>query len=255
MKRVISLFLILSFCVCYLSSCGNFTATTTLAKAEKQLTENSYTVTMSVDYQCDDVVVDVVLNAFVQKIPAVVNGGNIYIDMSAETTGSSTGFVLTVADDVLYAYSTIPEQPTKYKTMLQGDYQKKFLRDTRIAMPVGVNDFENITLTTANDKQIITCKELTPEGAATMIDMISTPLTLLGATAAVKDLTMVATVTFDKYESVVLTATYLVTQKDETHTVELTMAAHYNYEDVDPIKAPADADAYTWVAYKSIIGG
>ena len=36
MKRVVSLLLLLSLCVCYLTSCGeNFAATTTMAKAEK----------------------------------------------------------------------------------------------------------------------------------------------------------------------------------------------------------------------------
>ncbi len=258
MKRVISLLLLLSLCVCYLSSCGeNFAATTTMAKAEKELTQNSYTVTMDVNYSCDDVVMDIVFNAFVKKIPASVSGKNIYIDMSAETMGTEQGFVFTVVDDILYSHSTYTEKPMKVKTMLKGDLLKDFMKDSRIIMPVGVRDFESLTMNTVNDKQVVTCTALTPDGAARMMELISDPLMLLKSTATVKSLTMVATIAYEKYETVSLTAVYLVTEveKGETHELELTMTAHYNYVDVATINPPADADDYSWVTYDAIMGG
>ena len=258
MKRVITLLLLLSLCVCYLTSCGeNFAATTTMAKAEKELTANSYTVNMDMEYSCDDVVLDVVFNAFVKKIPAVVNGKNIYIDMSAETTGEEGGVVFTVVDDILYTHSTYTEKPSKVKTMLKGDLLRDFMEDCRMVMPITFQDFESVTMNTVNDKQVVTCAALTPDGAARMMEMISDPLILLEATATVKSLTMVATIAYDKYETVSLNAIFLVTEvaKGETHEVELTMTAHYNYVDVEAIEAPADADSYTWVAYEAIMGG
>ena len=258
MKRVISLLLLLSLCVCYLTSCGdNFAATTTMAKAEKELTANSYTVNMDMEYSCDDMVLDVVFNAFIKKIPAVVNGKSIYIDMSAETTGEEKGVVFTLVDDVLYTHSTYTETPSKVRTMLKGDLVRDFMEDCRMVMPVSFQDFDSLTMNTVNDKQVITCAALNADGSARMIEMILDPLSLVKATATVKSLTMVATIAYDKYETVTLNAVFLVTEVEngETHEVELTMTAHYNYVDVAVIEAPADADSYTWVAYDAIMGG
>lgn len=258
MKRVISLLLLLSLCVCYLTACGdNFAATTTMAKAEKELTANSYTVNMDMAYSCDDLVLDVVFNAFVKKIPAVVSGKNIYIDMSAETTGEEKGVVFTVVDDVLYTHSTYTEKPSKVRTLLKGDLLRDFMEDSRIVMPVTFQDFESVTMSTVNDKQVVTCAALNADGVARMVDLISDPLMLLKSTATVKSLTMVATIAYEKYETVSLTAVYLVTEveKGETHEVELTMTAHYNYVDVATINSPADADSYSWVTYDAIMGG
>ena len=255
MKRFISLFLLLAVCVCGLSSCSkNFPAASALAKAEKELTENTYTVNMSMSYACDDAVTDIVFNAFILDAPAKVNGETIFIDMSAETMGTDTGVVLTVADKVLYYDSTLDGKSTKQKTLLQGDALSQFMQDMRIKMPVGVNDFDTLTVTTVNDKQVVTCSNLTPEGAATMVEMISAPLSLLSASATVKSLTMVATIAYEKYETVTLTATFYVTAQGVTHEVDLTMIAHYDYTDVDIIRAPADADSYTWVTYETIMG-
>ena len=258
MKRVISLLLLLSLCVCYLTSCGdNFAATTTMAKAEKELTANSYTVNMDMAYSCDDVVLDVVFNAFVKEIPAVVNGKSIYIDMSAETMGTENGVVFTVVEDVLYTHSTYTEKPSKVKTLLKGDLLRDFMEDTRMVMPISFQDFESITMNTVNDKQVVTCAALNADGAARMMEMISDPLVLLEATATLKSLTMIATIAYDKYETVSLNAVFLVTEvaKGETHEVELTMTAHYNYVDVAAITPPSDADSYTWVTYDAIMGG
>ena len=258
MKRVISLLLLLSLCVCYLTSCGDhFAASTTMAKAEKELTNNSYTVKMDMEYSCDDLVFDVIFDAFVKEIPAVVNGKNIYIDMSAETMGTENGVVFTVVEDVLYTHSTYTEKPSKVKTLLKGDLLRDFMEDTRMVMPISFQDFESITMNTVNDKQVVTCAALNADGAARMMEMISDPLILLEATATLKSLTMIATIAYDKYETVSLNAVFLVTEvaKGETHEVELTMTAHYNYVDVAAITPPADADSYTWVTYDAIMGG
>ena len=258
MKRTLSLLLLLSLCVCYLTSCGeHFAATTTMAKAEKELTANSYTVNMDMEYASDDVVMDVIFNAFVKKIPAVVSGKSIYIDMSAETTGEEKGVVFTVVDDVLYTHSTYPDKPVKIRTMLTDELLRDFMEDCRMVMPVSFQDFESVTMNTVNDKQVVTCAALNSDGAARMVDMILDPLILLKATATVKSLTMIATIAYDKYETVSLNAVFLVTEveKGETHEVELTMTAHYNYVDVATIEAPADADSYTWTAYEAVMGG
>jgi hypothetical protein len=258
MKRVVSLLLLLSLCVCYLTSCGgNFAATTTMAKAEKELTNNSYTVKMDMEYSCDDLVFDVIFDAFVKDIPAVVKGKNIYIDMSAETTGAERGVVFTLVDDILYTHSTYTEKPSKVKTLLKGDLLRDFMEDTRIVLPVTFQDFESVTMNTVNDKQVVTCAAFNADGAARMLRMISDPLALLEATATVKSLTMIATIAYDKYETVSLNAVFLVTDvaKGETHEVELSMNIHYTYVDVADIEPPSDSDNYTWVTYDAIMGG
>lgn len=255
MKRVITLLLLLALCVGCLPSCSrNFSAATTLGKAEKELTRNTYVVNTDIRYTCEDPVVSAVLNAYVMNVPAVVHGDSILIDMSAETMGTATGVTLTVVDDVLYSHNTTTGTPVLLKTSLKGGNMARFLRDSKVSMPVGVKEFDTMTLATANGKEIVTCTELTAEGAALMVEVIAAPLRLLAASATVRELTMIATIAYSKYETISLNATYLVTVGGKTHEVGLTMNAHYSYEDVSSIKAPADPDTYTWVPYDTLMG-
>lgn len=254
MKRILSILLLLTLCLSVFASCDTLTATTAIAKAEKALEDTPYTITMSMDFACEDATLNQVFDALSMAVPVTVDGENLHMDMSTEFMGISAGVTMTVVDKVLYSNTTILDQNIKVKATLSDEDYQKFMQENNSDMPVSADNFETLTLETKDGKQIITCAGITTEGLTAMNELLSESLTAMGAEAAVGDITMTATIADGRYESMSLTASYTVTAAGETHTVSLTMNAVYSYEDVQPITAPADADSYTDVSFDEIVG-
>jgi hypothetical protein len=206
------------------------------------------------DFACDNATLNTVFDALSVEIPVTVDGKNVYMNLSTEVMGFTSGMTMTVVDDVLYSNTTVMNQSLKLKTTLSAEDYKTFMEENSSEMPVTADNFESLTLETVDGKQVISCTGITTEGLTAMDQLLSDSLTALGAEAAVGDLSLVITVADGKYESMALTATYSVTVKGETHTVSLTMNAKYAYDDVKPITAPADADSYEEMDYDEIIG-
>ena len=254
MKRFLSILLLLSLLVCVFASCDTMTAAAAIAKAEKALEEKPYTVTMSMDFNCEDKNLNKVFDALSLEFPVTVDGENLHMDMTTEVMGFTTGVTMTVADNVLYTNTTVMNQSVKLKATLTEENYEAFIKDNNAELPVTTENFETLSMEVKDGKQIITCSGITTEGLTAMNDLLSDTLTALGAEAAVGDLTMVATISDGLFESMALTATYSVTAGGETHTVSLTMNAKYTYDNVQPITAPADADSYKDVSFDEIVG-
>lgn len=254
MKRILSVLLALSLLVCLFASCDTLTAAAAMTKAEKALEDIPYTVTVSMDFACEDEKLNAVFDALSLELPITVDGDSLHLDMSTEVMGFKTGITMTVVDKVLYANTTVMNQSVKLKATLTEEDYKEFLKDNNTDMPVTADNFDSLTLEVKDGKQIITCTGITTEGLTAMNDLLSDSLTAMGAEAAAGDLTMVATISDGLFESMALTATYTVTAGGETHTVSLTMNAKYTYEGIQPITAPADADSYKDVSFDEIVG-
>lgn len=254
MKRILSILLLLSLLVCAFASCDTLTAAAAIAKAEKALEEKPYTVTMSMDFDCEDKNLNTVFDALSLEFPVTVDGENLYMDMSTEVMGFQTGITMTVVDKVLYANTTVMNQSVKLKATLTEENYEEFIKNNNAELPVTTENFETLTMEVKDGKQIVTCSGITTEGLTAMNDLLSDALTAMGAEATAGDLTMVATISDGLFESMALTATYTVTAGGETHTVSLTMNAKYTYEGIQPITVPADADSYKDVSFDEIVG-
>lgn len=254
MKRILSILLLLSLLVCAFASCDTLTAAAAIAKAEKALEEKPYTVTMSMDFDCEDKNLNTVFDALSLEFPVTVDGENLYMDMSTEVMGFQTGITMTVVDKVLYANTTVMNQSVKLKATLTEENYEEFIKNNNAELPVTTENFETLTMEVKDGKQIVTCSGITTEGLTAMNDLLFDALTAMGAEATAGDLTMVATISDGLFESMALTATYTVTAGGETHTVSLTMNAKYTYEGIQPITVPADADSYKDVSFDEIVG-
>jgi hypothetical protein len=254
MKRILTALLLLALCLSVLASCDTLAATNAIAKADKALEETPYTVTMSMDFECEDATLNAVFDAMSLEFPVTVDGENLRLDMTTEFMGQKVGVTMTVFDKVLYSDVSVMGQSSKVKAELSDEDYQAFLQDYNTDMPVDIESFESLTLENKDGKQIITCAGITTEGLTAMNELLSETLTAMGAEAAVGDLTMTATIAEGRYESMSLTATYSVTAAGETHTVSLSMDAKYSYENIQPVTAPADAAGYTTVDYGEIAG-
>ena len=254
MKRFLPILLALSLLVCLFASCDTLTAAAAMTKAEKALEDIPYTVTVSMDFACEDETLNAVFDALSLELPVTVDGENLHLDMSTEVMGFKTGITMTVVDKVLYANTTVMNQSVKLKTTLTEENYEEFIKDNNTELPVTTENFETLSMEVKDGKQIVTCSGITTEGLTAMNDHRADTFKALGAEAAAGDLTLVATISDGLYESLTLNATYSVTVEGETHTLSLTMNAEYSYEDVQPITAPADADSYKEVSFDEIPG-
>lgn len=256
MKKIVSVALIAAMLVMSLcmASCEVASAAAAIQKADKALTEAPYTVTMSMDFECEDSTLNAVFDAMTLEFPITVDGENVSMNMSTEVMGIKAGITMTVVDKVLYSNTTVANQSIKAKATLSDAEIESFMKDNNTDLPITAENFENLTMETVDGKKVITCAGITDEGLTAMNALLSDSLTALGAEAAVGDLSMTVTIADGKYESMALTARYSVTVAGETHTVAMTMNAAYSYDDVQPITAPADADSYTEVSYSEIMG-
>jgi hypothetical protein len=225
-----------------------------MTKAEKALEDIPYTVTVSMDFACEDETLNAVFDALSLELPVTVDGENLHLDMSTEVMGFKTGITITVVDKVLYANTTVMNQSVKLKATLTEENYEEFIKDNNTELPVTTENFETLSMEVKDGKQIVTCSGITTEGLTAMNDLLSDALAAMGAEAAAGDLTMVATISDGLFESMALTAPYTVTAGGETHTVSLTMNAKYTYEGIQPITAPADADSYKDVSFDEIVG-
>lgn len=258
MKKIISILLALALValgVCSLASCDTLTAASAIEKADKALTKNPYTVTMSMDFNCDDAALNQIFDALSMEIPVTYDGKNLALDMSMDIMeGMSAAVKMSVVDNVLYYNMDLFGESLKMKATLNEEQYKEFMEDSNSEMPVDADSFETLTMETVDGKQVITCSGITTEGLTAMNDMLAEALTSAGADASVGDLSFTITIDDGKYDTMALTAAYSVTIAGQTYSVSMTMNAAYNYENVQPITAPADADSYEEVDFSELMG-
>lgn len=258
MKKIISVVLLIAMIAmstCLFASCEAVTAASAIEQADKALAEAPYTVTMSMDFECDNAEMNAIFDAMTMEFPITVDGNNMKMNMSLDIMeGVSTSINMTVVDKVLYYDMDVMGQAMKMKATLNEEQYKEFLEDNNTEMPVTPENFATLTLETVDGKQVITCSGITDEGLTELNKVLSDSLTAMGADAAVGDISFVLTIADGKYESMALTASYSITVAGETYNVAMTSNAKYSYENVSPITAPADADKYTEMDYDDLLG-
>ncbi len=257
MKKIISVLLLIAMVAmsaCMFASCEAVTAAAAIEKADKALTESPYTVTVSMDFDCDNAQLNAVFDAMSMEIPVTVDGENMAMNMSTETMGMTMGVKMVVVDKVLYYDMSLMGQNMKMKATLNEEQYKDFVQENGAEMPIDSTSFETLTLETVDGKQVVTCSGITTEGTAELNKLLADSLTAMGAEAAVGDLSYVLTIADGKYESMALTVSYSITVEGQTYNVSMTMNAKYSYAEVAPITAPADADKYTEVNFDQIMG-
>ena len=258
MKKIISVLLLVAMVAMSalaFASCEAVTAASALEKADKALTENPYTVTMSMKFNSDNAELSAIFDAISMEIPVTVDGKNMAMDMSMDImAGMSADLKMVVVENVLYYDMSVMGEAVKMKATLNEEQYKELMEDSNSQMPITSANFETLTLESKDGKQVISCSGISEEGIQSMNDMMADTLAATGGQVSVGDLSFTITINDGKYESMALTAAYAITLDGETVSVSMTMEADYAYENVSPITAPADADAYQEMSYDDLMG-
>ena len=255
MKKIISTLLAVVMMVsgvCMLASCDAVSAVTAIAQADQALENNPYTVTLAMDFRCDNAQINEILNAMSMEIPVTVNGKDLAMSMTTEVYGISATANMTIVDKVLYYDMSALGQSVKMRAALTELQYEEFFKDSGSKMPVSPTHFQSLSLQSSGGKHVITCSGVTSEGLTAVNELLSDSLSAVGASVSVGDLAFLLTLSGGKYETMELSAVYTVTVGGQTTVVNMKMTAKYTYDNIQPITKPANASSYTDVPYSNI---
>ncbi len=225
-----------------------------LASIEKALADSSYTMVISMNYDCDDATLAETLKAISMEIPVTVSGNDMHMSLSMDMMGYAITSEMTMVDKVLYQNVSIAGEAQKSKCTLTEEQIKDFMSESGTSLPVDYTSFENLTMEEKDGKQVITCTGITDAGKALLNDNIASSIGDTGAEAAIDNLSYIITLKDGKYESIALTCTYTMNVEGQSYTISMDMGTAFQYENVEKIVAPADAADYTEVQYSDIMG-
>ncbi len=254
MKKLVSLALVLMLITSLFAFTSCETSESLIADASAALLSAPYTVTMSMDFDCDDETLSAVFDAMTMEIPVTIDGDKVAMDMEMDYMGMKIGIDMTVVDKVLYYDMSLAGESTKMKCTLTDKEFEEFLAENSAEMPVEPSQFAEQTMEKKDGKYVITCAGITDEGSKALNDIMGESLADLDGTVGIGDLSYILTIKDGKFESMALTCSYTITVADQNFTVTMTMNAAYSYDKVESISAPANVDQYQDVSYSDIIG-
>ena len=258
MKKFLSLLMILCLMCGLLVSCTGETADTAeelISKADEVLEDAPYTVTMKLDFDCDNAEVNQILSAMNMEIPVTIDGENLSMVMSMEMMGESFSATATVVDKVMYYDVTVSGENVKMKASMTDEQYKDFMENQNTAnMMVNPEDFGTLNVENKDGKKHIACGEITEAGLKKINDSVAESLGALDGEAKFSNISYEIILKDGKYESMILDCDYQVSVEGLTVNIDYKISAEYTYEGVEAIVAPADAADYTAVGYDDIMG-
>ncbi len=252
MKKVLVFVMALVLTCGMLVSCDD--AQTMIEKADAALAEAPYTMTMKMDFACDNEEINELFSMMNMEIPVTVDGKNLAMDMSMEASGYTTDIKVIVADMMMYYDIEMMNQSVKMKAAMDEEQYKKFMSDSNAEMTVNPEDFGTLTVESKDGKKYIACGEISEEGLKELNDMMEESLQSLGGEASVSDVTYGIVLNDGKYESMEMTCIYSVTVAGESCNVTFKMRAEFSYDDVAAITVPEDAEEYQEMDFDELMG-
>lgn len=252
MKKILSLTLILILLCGTLISCDN--AKSLLNGADRALEKAPYKMTMTMDFECDNELVNTALSAMNMEIPVTVDGKNIAMDMDMSMPGYTATAKVTVFDMVMYYDISVLGQNVKMKATLNEEQYEDFMDENNTEMMFDPEDFGTLTVETKGDKKYVACGELKQEGLDELNDMIKDALAGIGGAASVSNVSYDIVLNDGKYESAEMVCIYSVTADGETFNLTFRLTVDFSYDNVASIAAPANPDSYEEVDYDELAG-
>jgi len=253
MKRLFALLTVLALLCCMLTACSS-SPQDLIKKADAVLLESPYTVTMKMEFDCDNADMNKVLSAMNMEIPVTVDGKNIAMDLNMELMGQAVKAKVTVADMVMYYDMSVMGQSIKMKAAMNDEQYQKFLEENNTEMMVNPEDFGKLSMETKDGKKVITCAEIGEDALKELNKTMEDALEATGGKATVGQISYTVTLKDGKYESMDMACTYSVTVGSQSYNVSFKLGAKYTYGSTAKITAPADADKYQDVPFSDLMG-
>ena len=272
MKKFLAFILVMAMMCCVLVSCNNVqkqtekeddassqpiaepTAQELLEEADNALLTAPYKMTITMDFGCDDEMLDQAFSMMSMEIPVVVDGNNILMNYSMNVMGYNVEMEITLVDSVMYYNMNIMDQTEKMKCTLTEEQYQEFMQSNNTQKPLSFEQFGELTAEKKDGKTYIDCTQISEEGIAELNKQLADSLSSLGAEASFKDLTYYIVLKDGKYESMNMDCDYTMTLEGKTYTVNMAIGYVFDYSEAATVAAPADANDYREVDYAEIMG-
>ena len=266
MKRFFALVLTIALICCTFASCDDVLAmilpgmandpNRLIEKADKALTEAPYAVTFKMNLESNHKNVHDKLAVLNSEIPATIDGENMSINMSTKSGGYTIDMNMIVVDKVMYYSMTVLGKTAKAKVDMNDEQYEEFLKEYEPELAIGPDDFGELTVEIIDDKQYISCSQLTQSGTKKINDMMEENFENTGVKTELSftGLSFTIVIADGKYESVEVIGGYDIKIDGGTYTVTCTMITEFSYDDVEAVTVPADADEYKEYDYDDLMG-
>ena len=253
MKKILAFVMALAMMCGMLMSCDE-SAEALIEKADAALQEAPYTMTLKMNFECDNKEMSDILSMMNVEVPVTVDGKNIAMDMSMDVMGYEVNTDVKIVDAVMYYNMNMMGQNVKMKCTLTDTQYEEFMAKSNMQMPVSPENFAELKVEKKDGKKYIACGGITDDGLKLLNDVMKDALESTGGKAEVKDITYGITLADGKYESMDMSCTYAVTVAGETYNVSMTVGTDIAYGDVAEITVPSDADSYQEVNFSELMG-
>ena len=115
------------------------------------------------------------------------------------------------------------------------------------------DDFNSVSLEENDSVQIVTCKDIKPESAQSLVDMFKSVYTAEVESVVVSDAELVIRLLDGKYNGMYTSCTYTVTVAGVTYEIRMLMTREYDYTTPVSITAPSTPEQYVLVPYDTVI--
>jgi len=250
MKKFLALTLVLVMCVLSFASCTG--AEDILQKADEALLDAPYKMTLKMKFDTDNEEIKAVFDAMNVEIPCIIDGNNMMIDVSMDILDKSVTNKMTVVGSTLYYNVSMADENIKMKAELSKDQYEKFMEENGASMPADYTDFDEIELKKEKDKITIKCQGLSDKALQDIKDVISSAAEEMGGKIDVENIQFTIVLKDEKYDSVALACTYKMVIGTQTYSIDMNIAASFDYDNISSVKAPADAADYQTVSFDDL---
>ena len=250
-----------------LTSCDaiySFTADKLIAQADKKLTEGPYKIDLEMAFSSKNSEVNEAFSMFNDAdLEAWYDGANVamFMDIDTEIMGEDVGISMEyrIVDKMAYAVASVEvqglSQTVKQKAELSDDELEEFKDQNSGSGGVHYEDFEKSALEMADGKFIITCTEITEDGAEKLKELIEYQLgeAAKDVDLEVSDVEVVCTLKGLQYESVKISCKFIITIAGVSTTVSYVAENNYEYGDDYKVEEPKNSQGYLEVDYDDLL--
>ncbi len=258
--KVISLMLALLLSLGLLSSCSN-AAERAVELAEKVLAGERYAVDLSFSFECDDEELSSVLDLISDMDMRMTKDGD-NASVRTEAAFDILGQTLTVEAEYIAIGNELYEitsasvlgtsETTKRRATMSNTERSEFLGDAG-ATDVSYTDFGSMSFEKTDAGFKISYTEANGVICDDMEDMMEDMLAEFDAEVSVSNVVLSVVIKDGKYSRATISCDYTVTIDRELTEVHMDSLMVYDYEGIDKIVAPADANSYNEVTYEDIM--
>ena len=267
LKKIISLITATSILALSLASCANATTESNTPKglidnANKKLERLDHTVEVKVDYNAKEQEINSLFDELENvDTKLLFDGDSISIENNTtmNTVAGETTFFnnCVLIDGMAYANSgyRTPQggNSNNLKVEITDEQKQTLVEKAGLIIGIGIDDFETVTLDKQGEEYYVICTNATVDLNIQLEKLLISQLQNSADSVGVKNACMTVEIEDGKFDTVTVKCDYSVVLKGTTYSVEAEYELEYDYDEKLSVKAPSNANEYSYSEFDKIL--